>query len=158
MEELYRRHVPAARGFACALLGGDAHQAEDLVHDAFLRAASRLVSLRDDEAFGAYLRRSVANAVVSFSRRRCVERRWRERQPPPSVSSGAGGQVESDDEVLRRLLTLPPRQRVAVAARVCLDLSETQTAELLGCSTGTVKSLTSRGLARLRAMEVEATR
>jgi RNA polymerase sigma factor (sigma-70 family) len=158
VEELYRRHVPAARGFACALLGGDVHSAEDLVHDAFLKASSRLVTLRDEDAFGAYLHRAVANAVVSFARRRAVERRWRNRQFPPGAVSAVNGQVESEEEVLRRLRLLPPRQRVAVAARVCLDLSEAQTAELLGCSIGTVKSLTSRGLAALRAAEMETTR
>ena len=102
VEELYRRHVPPARGLACALLGGDLHQAEDLVHDAFLRAASRLWTLRDDAAFGVYLNRSVVNAVISWSRRRSVERRWREAQPPVQSAPGVAGAVESDFEVLRR--------------------------------------------------------
>lgn len=150
--DLYRRHVPAMRGFAYALTGGDHALAEDLVHDAFIRAAGRVVSLRDPDAFEAYLRRSVVNAVTSWRRRQAVERRWLARQAP-SRQTANGDDVEDTDEVVRRLRELPPRQRVAVAARVCLDLSEAQTADLLGCSTGTVKSLTSRGLAALRRME-----
>jgi RNA polymerase sigma factor (sigma-70 family) len=50
----------------------------------------------------------------------------------------------------RALRSLPPRQRAAVVLRVVDDLSELETSRALGCSVGTVKSLTSRGLARLR--------
>lgn len=159
---LYRRHVPPLRGFAYLLTGGDHALAEDLVHDAFIRTAGRMPSLRDPDAFEAYLRRSLINAFRSWQRRRVVERRWLARQSPMSQSQAqwqAQSQaqsiesVEADDEVVRRLRTLPPRQRLAVAARVCLDLSEAQTAELLGCSVGTIKSLTSRGLATLRKFE-----
>ena len=50
------------------------------------------------------------------------------------------------------MLRLPPRQRAVVALRYFDDLSEEQTARLLGCSTGTVKSQGSRALAKLRAM------
>jgi DNA-directed RNA polymerase specialized sigma24 family protein len=63
--ELYRRHVPALRGFAYVLTAGDRAAAEDLLHDAFIRATGRLVALRDPDAFEAYLRRAVVNAVTS---------------------------------------------------------------------------------------------
>jgi RNA polymerase sigma-70 factor (sigma-E family) len=156
--ELYRRHVPPLRGFAYVLTAGDRAAAEDLVHDAFIRAAGRLVSLRDRDAFEAYLRRAIVNAVTSWRRRQALERRWRQQQPTHALPQDPSADVEADDEVMRRLRTLPPRQRVAVAARICLDLSEAQTAEVLGCSVGTVKSLTSRGLATLRRLEdVEVT-
>ncbi len=57
-----------------------------------------------------------------------------------------------DADVLRRaLLALPPRQRAAVVLRHYEDRSEAETAQVLGCSVGTVKSLSSRGLAALRA-------
>jgi RNA polymerase sigma-70 factor (sigma-E family) len=150
--DLYRRHVPALRGFTYLLTAGDRALAEDLVHDAFIRTTSRLVTLRDPDAFEAYLRRSVINALTSWRRRESVERRWLARQQPAAATPDAES-VEGTDEVVRRLRRLPPRQRVAVAARICLDLSEAQTAELLGCSVGTVKSLTSRGLAALRKLE-----
>ena len=152
--ELYRRHVPAVRGFTTVLTAGNAALAEDLVHDAFIRTAGRLTSLRDPTAFDAYLRRAVVNAFVSWQRRQSVERRWLSRQHAAAQSAeDVTSRIEGDDEVLRRLRELPPRQRVAVAARICLDLSEAQTADLLGCSIGTVKSLTSRGLATLRRLE-----
>lgn len=151
--EMYRRHMPHARGFAFVLAGGDHALAEDLVHDAFIRAAARFPTLRDPDAFAAYLRRAIVNALTSWRRRQAVERRWLAAQPPPGGAPDTAELTEAEHEVMRRLRALPPRQRVAVAARICLDLSEAQTAELLGCSVGTVKSLTSRGLAALRLRE-----
>jgi len=155
LAELYRRHVPPVRGFAVVMTLGDVALAEDLVHDAFVRAAGRLTAIRDPEAFEAYLCRSVINAYRSWQRRQQVERRWlsNQRASHSIALDNAADSVESADEIYRRLRELPPRQRLAVAARVCLDLSETQTADLLGCTVGTVKSLTSRGLAKLRQLE-----
>jgi RNA polymerase sigma factor (sigma-70 family) len=150
--ELYRRHVPVMVSFATLLLGGDRDRAQDLVHDAFVKAATRLTTMRNSEHFDAYLRRCVANAVASWGRHELVERRWLRRQRrsdgrlDPALS-----QVEDTDSIVTLLGGLPSRQRLAVTARVCLDLSEIETADLLGCSVGTVKSLTSRGLTALRA-------
>jgi len=49
-----------------------------------------------------------------------------------------------------QLRTLPPRQRAAIVLRYYEDLSEAQTAEVMGCSVGTVKAQVSTGLSRLR--------
>jgi RNA polymerase sigma factor (sigma-70 family) len=54
------------------------------------------------------------------------------------------------DDLWPHVLALPPRQRAAVALRYYEDLTEAQTAEILGCSIGTVKSQTHRALATLR--------
>jgi hypothetical protein len=56
------------------------------------------------------------------------------------------------DELVRLLLRLPPGQRAAIVLRYWEDLSEAQAAEVLGCSPGTVRSATSRGLRRLREL------
>jgi RNA polymerase sigma factor (sigma-70 family) len=150
--ELYRRHVPVMVSFATLLLGGDRDRAQDVVHDAFVKAVTRVATMRDSERFDAYLRRSVANAVTSWGRHESVERRWlRLQQRSAGRWDPALGQVEDTDSIVTLLGGLPARQRLAVTARVCLDLSEIETADLLGCSVGTVKSLTSRGLTALRA-------
>jgi len=59
-------------------------------------------------------------------------------------------EIADRDYLLRALAALPPRQRAVVVLRYFDDLSEAETAQMLGCSLGTVKSQTARGLARLR--------
>src|SRR5437016_11762255 len=76
--ELYVRHADDAVRLAY-LLTGDRALAEDLVQDAFVRLAGRLVHLRDPDAFDAYLRRTVVNLSNSYFRRRKVERAYLER-------------------------------------------------------------------------------
>src|SRR6478672_8950808 len=75
--ELYVRHAAEATRLAY-LLTGDRALAEDLVQDAFVRLAGRLVHLRDQQAFEAYLRRTVVNLSNSYFRRRKVERAFME--------------------------------------------------------------------------------
>src|SRR5438045_7060440 len=77
--ELYLRHADSAVRLAY-LLTGDHALAEDLVQDAFVRLAGRLVHLRDPGAFEAYLRRTVVNLSHSHFRRRKVERVYLERE------------------------------------------------------------------------------
>src|SRR3954469_16974135 len=110
VDALYRRHVPEALRLAC-LLCGDRPLAEDLVHDAFLRTAGRLRTLRDPAAFRAYLNRSVVNAVRSHYRRVAVERRYRRLDEASAVVSSAMPDVATRDAVQRALATLTERQR-----------------------------------------------
>ena len=85
------------------------------------------------------------------------QRRWRARLPrlggtDRGVVADGSIQVDQRDELFRLLLQLTPGQRAAIVLRYWEDLSEAATAEVLGCSVGTVKSATSRGLARLREL------
>src|ERR1051326_7123613 len=77
--ELYLAHAEAAVRLG-VLLTGDRALAEDLVQDAFVRLAGRLVHLRDASAFDAYLRRTVVNLSNSYFRRRRVERAYLQRE------------------------------------------------------------------------------
>ena len=61
-------------------------------------------------------------------------------------------EVDLRDELVRLLGQLPPRQRAVIVLRYWEQCSETETATLLGCSEGTVKSAASRGLAHLREL------
>jgi RNA polymerase sigma-70 factor (sigma-E family) len=146
--ELYEAHAPEAARLAY-LLTGDRALAEDLVHEAFVRLFGRFRDLRHPQAFRAYLRTTVVNLARSHFRRRRVERAYLEREGravDPAPAPDPGGR----EEMWAALQRLRPRQRAAVVLRYYEDLTEAQTAEVLGCAVGTVKSLVSRGLDQLR--------
>jgi RNA polymerase sigma-70 factor (sigma-E family) len=149
--ELYVRHADDAVRLAF-LLTGDRGLAEDLVQDAFVRLAGRLVHLRDPGAFDAYLRRTVLNLTNSHFRRKRVERAYlaRARGAIGTQEGRSDPSVEDRDALWRALGRLSKRQRVAIVLRFYEDLSEREVAETLKCRPGTVKSLVSRGLATLR--------
>jgi RNA polymerase sigma-70 factor (sigma-E family) len=130
------------------VLTGDAGLAEEVAADVF---TSMYVSWQRGriEDPGAYLRRAVVNRVNSAFRRREVRRRP-QRTQPRQLAAAADAGVDDREAVQRALLQLPVRQRAAVALRYLEDLSESQTADALGVSTGTVKAQVSRGLDRLR--------
>ena len=146
LADLYRRHAPDAVRLAY-LLTGERALAEDVVQEAFVRLHGRFRDLRSPEAFEWYLRRTVVNLVRSQFRRRRVERAYLEREghrPPAQADLG------SRQEMWEVLLRLPERNRTAIVLRYYEDLSEARTAEVMGCPVGTVKSLVSRGIERLR--------
>lgn len=149
LTELYSRHVPQTIGLAY-LLTGDRGEAEDLVHEAFVRVVERLHHLRVPDAFDAYLRRAVVNLHTSRLRRRRVERAYLEREGSRPTPATVMPDVGQRDELWRSLLRLPPRQRAAIVLRYYEDLSERDTGEVLRCSTAAVKSLTARALETLR--------
>jgi RNA polymerase sigma-70 factor (sigma-E family) len=148
LQDLYRQHAPRALSLAF-LLTGEWHLAEDLVQEAFVRVAGRFRHLRDPDRFEAYLRRSVVNLHRSLLRRRRVERDYLARQSSGGSPAGAID-IETRDELVAALHTLPARQRAAVVLRYCLDLSEVQVAESLGCSAGAAKNLVARGIRAMR--------
>jgi RNA polymerase sigma-70 factor (sigma-E family) len=142
--ELYRLHAPAGKRLAF-LLTGDVHLAEDLVQEAFVRIVGRLVHLRNDEAFPAYMRKTIVNLARMHFRRRRVERDRSE--PSPMVSAPAPEETES---LRRALLALPYRQRAALVLRYYVDLPDEEAASMLGCARGTIRSLVARGSEALR--------
>lgn len=150
----------AARGPALLrtawLLTGDRQFAEDLVQEALSRVVGRwgrLVRGGDPEA---YVRRAVYNAVVDRSRRRSSS-----EVATGGVADADGRAPDGADEVLSRLTLqqalarLTDRQRQVLVLRFYEDLGETRTAELMGCSAGTVKSQTAHALRRLRELAPE---
>jgi RNA polymerase sigma-70 factor (sigma-E family) len=153
LAELYVRHADDAVRLAY-LLTGDRALAEDLVQDAFVRLAGRLVHLRDPGAFEAYLRKTVVNLSNSHFRRRKVERTYLEgagRGVEGRPAQWSDPPVEGREDLWRAMARLSRRQRAALVLRFYEDLSEQRVAELLRCRPGTVKSLVSRGLETLRS-------
>ncbi len=155
LAEMYARHAGDAARLAY-LLTGDRSLADDLVQDAFVRLARRLGHLRDPEAFGPYLRRTLVNLANSYFRRRGVERAYLERQRRNVEESIEAPDPGERDEMLRALAALPLRQRTAVVLRYYEDLSELQMADLMRCRPGTVKGLLSKGLHNLRTELTDA--
>jgi len=139
LARLYEQHAPVALRLAYVLTGDHA-VAEDLVQDAFVRVIGRLGQLRGEMRFDANLRRTVVNLSCGTFRRFRVAR-------------SADGATEERDELWCRLDSVPPRQRAALVLRYYEDLSDEQAAQVLGCSTRALRSLTSRGLQALRAQE-----
>ena len=139
----------------CLLTAGDTHLAEDLVQTALARLYVAWPRVRRSGTHFAYVWRIIVNAHVDEVRR---PGRRRERNvpeppeplaPPPPDSFRFG--IDGGD-VRAALAELPPGMRAAVVLRYWLDLSVEQTAELLRCSEGTVKSQTAKGAARLREL------
>jgi RNA polymerase sigma-70 factor (sigma-E family) len=130
------------------LLTGDWHRAEDLVQTVLAKAYGRWHRLRDD-APDAYLRAMLATTYLSWWRRR-----WRGEVPtqrlPETATPDQYAAVEMRQVFGDALAGLPSRQRAVLMLRYHADLTEVATARVLGISVGTVKSSTSRALARLR--------
>jgi RNA polymerase sigma-70 factor (sigma-E family) len=134
------------------LLVSDPHQAEDVVSEAFAKVYVRWRK-GDVRDVGAYVRRAVVNEANSRLRRRYLERRVAaERSGDDRGVRLVDEAAAEHDVVWQGIQRLPARQRAAVVLRYYEDLSEAETAEILGCSVGTVKSNTSRGLARLQEL------
>jgi RNA polymerase sigma-70 factor (sigma-E family) len=133
------------------LLTGDQALAEDLVQTALTKVWPRWDRInRTDGRVEAYVRKVMVTTYANWWRRK-----WRAEQPTarvPEHPASVDRYAEVDDraEVRRALAVLPPRQRAVIVLRYYEDLTETQTAGLLGCSVGTVKSQTSKALAKLR--------
>jgi RNA polymerase sigma-70 factor (sigma-E family) len=137
------------------LLTGDAHLAEDLLQTAFAKVARHWSKLARDGNPEAYTRRCLINESISWRRRR----RWYAELPSahPPESTRVSGEVESLHRITLRhaLAKLAPRQRAVIVLRFYEDRSVQETAELLNCSPGTVKSQTSQALGRLRDVAPE---
>ena len=147
LSDLYRAHAPSATRLAY-LLTGDRSAAEDLVQDAFVRVAGRLAHLRNPDAFEAYLRKTIVNLSRMQFRRRGVEHRYLQRHH--EIPTSTAGDLDEVETLRRSLQQLPHRQRVALILRFYVDLPDPETADILGCSPSTVRSLVARGLSALR--------
>jgi RNA polymerase sigma factor (sigma-70 family) len=145
---LYANHVGAAIGLARVLTGDDG-QAEDVAHEAFIRAAGRFDHLRRPDAFAAYLRASVVNECRMRFRRARLERAWKGRQVVPERVDPPD--VETRATLWEAIAVLPWRQRAALVLRYYEDLPVEQVALLLRCSRRAATGLIVRGLAQLRA-------
>ena len=132
------------------LLTGNWASAEDLVQTSLLQSWLHWDEIKADTP-DFYVRRVLMNTFLSGQRRR-----WTRERPTAGLPDRPGTDELTSSElrvvIWRALSGLPARQRAVVVLRYFNDLTEAQTAEALQCSVGTVKSQTSRALARLRSI------
>jgi RNA polymerase sigma-70 factor (sigma-E family) len=133
------------------LLCGDWHRADDHAQSAFVALHRNWRRIRDRGALDAWMRRTLVRAVVDESRRPWRRERAVAEPDPGAVADGAGDGVATRHVLVDGLRTVPPRQRAVLVLRFLEGLDVARTAEVLGCSEGTVKSQTAHGLAALRA-------
>jgi RNA polymerase sigma factor (sigma-70 family) len=139
IEELYSSVAPRLRRVAY-LMVGRAEVAEEVVHEAFVRAYDRLGSV---DAPAAYLRTTVVNLCLSWRGRRALEQR---HQPPGRMVV----ELPDVDETWELLSGLPRRQRAAVVLRYYEDLPFDRIASIIGCRPATVRSLVHKAIVTLR--------
>jgi len=135
------------------LLCRDWHTADDLVSVTITKLYRHWPRIGGDERRDGYVNKVLLRVWLDERRRP-----WRREQPTeelPELPSPVALRVVDRAQLLDLLDALPPRRRAAVVLRLYLDLSVEETAEILGCSTGTVKSQTARGLETLRVRAAE---
>jgi len=127
--------------------------AEDLLQTALTKTYVAWERIEDHRALDGYVRRALLNTRTSQWRKRKVDEFACDELPEPETVGAAEDPAEQQalhDAMWRAIAKLPERQRAMVVLRYYEDLSEVQTAEVLGVSVGTVKSAVSRALGKLR--------
>jgi RNA polymerase sigma-70 factor (sigma-E family) len=134
------------------VLCGDWHLAEDLTQTTFTKLYRSWQRIERHDRLDQYARRVLLRTFLD-ERRRPWRREFSTLPDSPALDGVALDDRWSDERMVLRtaLLRLTRRQRAVLVLRFWADLSVEQVADILGCSTGTVKSQTSRGLAHLRS-------
>ena len=150
-----RSHSPALLRLAY-LLAGDHHRAKDLVQATLTKMLPRWDRVADRGDPHAYVRTVMLHTALGWRRRKWEAERPIGDFPDRPANRDPAAAVDDRERLRRALLRLPPRQRAAVVLRHYEDLSEAQAAAAMGCSVGTVKTHTARGLDQLRVLLTDA--
>ena len=148
--DYFEARLPRMRASAF-LLCGDWHLAEDLVQTAFTKVYLAWHRLERREALDQYVATVLVRSFID-EKRRGWWRRERATGEPPETPVPRADAPEERMAMWQVLSAVPPRQRAALVLRFWEDLSVQETAQVLACSVGTVKSQTARGLQTLRAL------
>lgn len=135
---------------ATLLAAGDHHLAEDLVQATLVRLYLAWPRFRSTEHPQAYARRTLTNSLLNERRRPWRRHEQPHQELPDAAARAADEEYERADDVRAALAALSPRMRAAIVFRYFHDLTVAETADVLNCSQGTVKSQTARALDRMR--------
>ncbi|WP_232679892.1 SigE family RNA polymerase sigma factor [Nocardioides sp. R-C-SC26] len=135
---------------AAYLMVGDVGLAEDLVQEALTKTYQAWPRLRSKGNPETYVRTAITTTAITWFRRRSWTGERVSAELPERSSVGHAEGVTDGAWLWDCLQRLPVRQRVAVVLRYYEDLTEAQTAEVMGCAVGTVKSQVSAALTKLR--------
>jgi len=143
---------------AAVLLAGSREAGEDLLQTALERVFRRWAAIEGNPE--GYLRRTLYHLAADRWRQQAAARTQLRLLWPgvAAVADDPTADVDLRDSLVRLLMQLPRRQRAVLVARYFEQLSEAETAQLLGCSIGTVKSAAARGLTRLRELSGSSSR
>ena len=144
-----QRSAPMLRT-AWLLTGGDWALAEDLAQAAFSQVWRHWTRIAVMEAPEAYAQKVMLNTFLSWRRRRWTAEISTERFDVSPVTTGGFATVDMREVLRHALGQLTAKQRAVIALRYFEDRSETETAAIMGCTVGTVKSQASRAIAKLR--------
>jgi RNA polymerase sigma-70 factor (sigma-E family) len=132
------------------LLTGDWASAEDLVQSALAKTWPKWSAITRVDAPQVYVRRVLVTTFLGWRRLRSSTELVVGAVPERAVEDPDFALSDLRHSLRAAMLSLPPRQRAVITLRYFSDLTERQTAEVLGCSVGAVKSHASKAIARLR--------
>ncbi|HZX53368.1 MAG TPA: SigE family RNA polymerase sigma factor [Ilumatobacteraceae bacterium] len=144
------QHGSAGLARTAFLLTADRHLAEDLLQATLAKVADRWSRIAATGDPTPYVRKVMLHTAISWRRRLWNGELPTETMPEMATPDHDGS--AADERLRRAMAQIAPRQRAALVLRYYDDLSEAETAAALGCSLGTVKSQTAKGLARLRTL------
>lgn len=134
------------------LITGDLAAAEDVLQSALERAYRRWPSIRQKDVPEAYVRKIIVTAAIDAGRRRKFASAPLDEEQLPGLPDAAVERLPARAALLSCVRKLPPGQRAVLVLRYFDDLTGAETARILGCSVGTVKSQHARAMARLREL------
>ena len=149
--DFVRHHGPGLLRTA-GLLTGDRARGEDLAQTALATAYAHWSKVQAADEPVAYVRKLLVNSHLNWLRRLTNVEQVIESVPDRVDGADLQARYAQADELRSALLRLSPRVRTAVVLRYFDDLSEAETARLMGCSTSTVNNHVGRGLAALREL------
>lgn len=152
--ELYRRYNRMVFGASMRILK-DPHLSEDTMHDAFIRAFSRIGELDEPAAFGGWLRRMAVNASLNLLKRQGLERVKNEEYSVEETTPEEHDDEQLElkvDQVKRAIANLPDGYRVILSLYLLEGYDHEEIGEVLGVTASTSRSQYSRALKKLRSI------